>query len=490
MCSVARILPAGRTSEGFILITKTACNAPTLIFVVEMTPSGTVKGLCGQCLEGCTLSRVSDSLFCISYEKLLYRTPHCGPPRLPVVTVTLRARDQFLALATSTHPRCGAKSPPSRVLTPSLLRVLWDFCVAAAERRLVVPMGTSDAYDSLVHYAGVSPLLLSVTPRGVSYGLEEDRPSGRGWADADRHVVFPRGDEGFVLRDVSSSRGRGVDVLRLEYEPGWCYSINRRWWCGIDESRGLLCVQSLVVPSSSSSSQQGREQVQMQMQAGGLPTPRSVVVTVAVNPESVEFLGMGKSNPDELLVVLRPSLVELGTHEKRLLVVDAQQTFSSGNLYVACSVARSLPAGKIRDGFILITKTGLQVCVIQIWAHVPAVRAPSHVFVVDMSPSGTVKGLSGDCWELSRLSDSLFCISYQRLRYELWDCNDTEKPMRVVHTTAFVVGECGFLVQITASEGQNRKMSVVDARSGFVIFTLSCSPSWLPYMQQHFFFVD
>ncbi|KAH3764404.1 hypothetical protein Pelo_3732 [Pelomyxa schiedti] len=96
------------------------------------------------------------------------------------------------------------------------------------------------------------------------------------------------------------------------------------------------------------------------MQLQPAPTSRSVVVTVAVDPESVEFLGMGKSNPDELLVVLRPISAAVGKHEKRILVVDAQQTFSSGNLSVVCSATRSLPAGRILEGFILITKTGAQ----------------------------------------------------------------------------------------------------------------------------------
>ncbi|KAH3731482.1 hypothetical protein Pelo_17686 [Pelomyxa schiedti] len=281
-----------------------------------------------------------------------------GAPRLPVVTVNLCARDQFLALATSTHPRCGARSPPSRVLTPSLLRVLWDLCVAATERRFVIPVGTSDQCRSLLHRAGVSPLLLSVTPRGVVGSVEEDRPSGSGWADADRHVACLQGrgaELGFVLRDTSSRLGRGAggaDVLRLEYEPGWTYRINGRWWCGTNESSGLLRVQSLVVPPPSSSQQEERMQL--------LPTSRSVVVTVAVDPESVEFMGMGKSDPDELLVVLRPNSAAVGKHEKRILVVDAQQTFSSGNLSVVCSATRSLPAGRILEGFILITKTGAQ----------------------------------------------------------------------------------------------------------------------------------
>ncbi|KAH3731483.1 hypothetical protein Pelo_17687 [Pelomyxa schiedti] len=507
VCSVARTFPAGRVREGFILIKRTGVlvcvlqvlvpnpsGPPTQIFVVEMKYSGTVMQLKG----GCGLSRVSDSIFCLSYQKtqcyelwdcndtgkpirvvqdtlfaagsentLLFafydlntwcHHRHCEEVEepLPVVTVTLRARDQFLALATSAHPRCGTRSP-ARALTPPLLRLLWDLCVAATERRFVIPVGTTrnTSHQQLVHRAGVSPLLLSVTPRGVSATLEpfvppHRRPDADHWAGPN-----PEGGGGCVLmrRRVTGGGGAGsggkepggrvgntretlgVDVvMRLEFVREWgirgSYYCNRKWWCGLSADRECMFLQSIVVPV-------------VKNQNGSLPIPWCVMIAAAVKPESAEFLGMGKSNPDEFLLVIRPSLRGLGTQDKTLLVADAQQTFSSGNLAVVCSLVSNFPAGEIREGFLLFKKTGTRVCVIQVWVPNPgaATAPPNKIFVVEMRPSGTVKQMDGGyCCEVSRLSDSLFCISHKGLRSELWDCNDTEQPMRVVADTLLTAG--------------------------------------------------
>ncbi|KAH3766950.1 hypothetical protein Pelo_1171 [Pelomyxa schiedti] len=428
---------------------------------------------------------------------------HKEAPR-PVVTVALRARDQFLALATSTHPRCGSRSPP-RALTQPLLRMLWDLCVASTERRLVIPVG-GDRHN-LVHHAGVSPLLLSVTPRGVVPTLEDDGSEGTSWADADHHIARRPGGAvpGYALRDMAAGAGGlprrradagglggyatlgGVEVLLLEYPEGgtsWgihgSYYCNRKWWCGLDMDRERMCLQSLVVRP-------------MKGVGGDLPAPQSVIVGVTAKPESAEFLGMGKTNPDELLLLIRPGSAESGTtHEKRILVVDAQQTFSSGSLTVVCSVARDLPTGTTREGFILYTRTpGVLVCVLQVYIQDQHMGHSTQIFVVEMNPSGKVTPLErGQGLDLSRLSDSLFCISYWKSQYELWDCNDTGQPLRVVHTTAFVIGvDRGFLLQIT-EKGTNKEMSVVDALSGFVVLALEYTPDWHVYEQQHVIFVE
>ncbi|KAH3743327.1 chitin synthase regulatory factor chr2 [Pelomyxa schiedti] len=381
--------------------------------------------------------------------------------QLPEVTVALRARDQFLALATSTHPRCGARSPP-RALAQPLLRLLWDLCVVATERRLVAAVGASrDPPRHLVHRAGVSPLLLSVTPRGVVHALEEDFAARR--ADADHYAemnVRSKADYGFVLkrRDVVS---RGcVDVMRLEYirDPVWSwygtYYCNRKWWCGLSSERDCMFLQSIAV---------GLEAPKRE--GGAPPAPQSVRFGVTVTPENVDYLWMGKSDADELLLVIRPGIVEYGTHEKRILVVDAPQTFTSGILTLVCSVARDLPAGRVREGFILNAKTGELLCVLQVWIQSPR-GSSNQIFVVEMNPSGTVKQLGGckGC-ELSRVSDSLFCISFDKMQYALWDCNDTDQPLRVVLTAAFVIGlDCGFLLRVT-DKGTNKEMCVVDALS-------------------------
>ncbi|KAH3714260.1 hypothetical protein Pelo_19232 [Pelomyxa schiedti] len=64
--------------------------------------------------------------------------PHLPQPQRqgqPTIVVHLSARDQFAALATSSHSRCGARSP-ARLMTsqPALLIQLWDLLTAATTR--------------------------------------------------------------------------------------------------------------------------------------------------------------------------------------------------------------------------------------------------------------------------------------------------------------------------------------------------------------------
>ncbi|KAH3764220.1 hypothetical protein Pelo_3923 [Pelomyxa schiedti] len=160
-----------------------------------------------------------------------------------------------------------------------------------------------------------------------------------------------------------------------------------------------------------------------------------------------------------------------------LLVVDIPRTFTSSTLAVVESVRCGI-SFTIYGGLCLRKSTGASAFIFQS-IDLSAENALLSQSTLEVTPIGAVLEIASgrDC--LSQLSDSLFCLSNRKhaSSYEIWDCNDTHKPLLVVETNGRcqAIASYGFIFNLSSSSDNSHTMTVTEFSSGIAVMTFHFS---------------
>ncbi|KAH3756448.1 hypothetical protein Pelo_11713 [Pelomyxa schiedti] len=410
------------------------------------------------------------------------------PEQLPAVAAScsVNAVDQFAALAASSHPRCGSRSPARSVLSvPALARLIWlDWVLGTAS-------SVALAVQPRTVLFGVSRATLGLTPRGRVSTLE-----WRWWLAPG---VSARRDVGYVttltLRrddDVDlSETGRGTGTgrgtagsVQLCRAYVLCDAVNARWWvtCGRENSPG----------TGTGSGGGGSKRVTMEVScileftsyrnAPGRIVPAAGIEVPWMPGEGVTSTRLFLNNvvPDEALFIFCCD----SSKAISCTLFDVRQTYESKRISVLAqsplvSVPFKLP---VSQALVFRRKRtrGSVVFIVMPWGN-----DDDKVFQVD-SRTGLTKLLSTRCSDLSQLNDCIFCVGKAfdyKMSYELWDCHNSDHPVRCIQTTDHflqVIAGCGFLFAVSESD---RKIHVIDASSGLPVITFDMFAPTLPKTQ-------
>ncbi|KAH3731378.1 hypothetical protein Pelo_17793 [Pelomyxa schiedti] len=367
------------------------------------------------------------------------------PQRQPTIVVHLNAHDQFIALATSSNPRCGAHSPAHSITEQPALRMqLWEMCFhnthsattsttwlgISVTRRPQFTTG-SCAFTTLVSFklsralSGVIPASVGVSPTWRNDGMSSHSatcvPAPQvNWNNMGFNVLEKVGwltevsnDHYFyeyriILTDVTATTGktsskRGDNQSGLRRVKGWydAYSsgisvANRKWF--VHESKYSLGISEVL---------------------GSGHLNNRIVVTAALQT-SFCMLFLNKADPDEAVVVID------NQHGSGLFSrIDVPQTHQGGKLATKSETPWLNPAAtQITIGLVFTRLEGF------------------HCFVLMTAPSGSDLNDGSDedsdaVWHLeettgiskklcdkhahglSQLDDTTFCVSLDS-EYQLW----------------------------------------------------------------------
>ncbi|KAH3743820.1 hypothetical protein Pelo_14789 [Pelomyxa schiedti] len=371
------------------------------------------------------------------------------PGTQPIITVHLNAREQFFALAVSSHVHCGAKSLARGVTSrPVLLRYLWDLLFSPPPTiafGVVVSalMSTAEAVRSKIMSFSVSSTLggvLTEPPVYVSIVWQDNTE-----------------DFGFTcVRDLSGSQLWVVEKLRVKAQQATVYwkrlitsrdhvmrflehiesmdsvnAVSSKWLIHGDLGRAGLEVRSLFTLEDSAKT--------LGIPDGGPGTLESVP------PERMFF---NRNNWDEAVVV---------TQGYVFVVIDVAQSFNDG-------VAKVLSETR--------------------WNKSSSFGDMEKVLVFNMKKKGSGSQrrfiVLVESWE-----DFGFALFYvdegtgtsEKIcaQYELWDVNNTENPLWSfpLGNARIVTAECGFLFRCT--EG-GAVVEVTQASTGNLVVSLSHLP--------------
>ncbi|KAH3723354.1 hypothetical protein Pelo_17942 [Pelomyxa schiedti] len=172
------------------------------------------------------------------------------------------------------------------------------------------------------------------------------------------------------------------------------------------------------------------------------------------------IISFNRAVPDEAILNFRnPSSVEL-------ILFDVNLSHLTGKLAIITSV--SLNAENIYD-----TVRAMR---LRSGAVVFIARRESDREVVLIDPAATEvvpKRVTGNCTVITQVSSSVFCAWHSTRSFELWDCNNLDKPLRAVNSSdnfSQVVGGRGYLLGIVG-----RKVVVMEAFTGATVVTLDVS---------------
>ncbi|KAH3744180.1 hypothetical protein Pelo_14413 [Pelomyxa schiedti] len=383
------------------------------------------------------------------------------------------ARQQLLAFATGSHPRCGAPSParPLWLTDPGLASHIRDACcvgpcgcAGGGEVGFVVcgrPGRVSPT--ALLLTFGISPVLLGLTrgplaePGSPVVG-DKVRPVGAGG----RRAVVATGMGEWALREAREGLGltwgaSGENtqlgmVMRRDFLswPAWEYAIgnNERWMVWASGSEIAVCDLMCADPYGSS------VKVKYGVDSVGHMWLQHLIFSKCIVDEVVLFLS---AEGPAILVFIIVDLLK--TSATKTLVLKSTTT----------APQKSLPHSDlskfIAEGANLHMKKsdGTDVLILFLISK--------GVFHIEL-PSGNATILhQGEKCVPSQLGVTLFCLHVlNKQKLEVWDCNNITAPLRLIevpHATARVIGASGFLLTTMGNT-----LQVSEASSGFVVLSL------------------
>ncbi|KAH3767596.1 hypothetical protein Pelo_515 [Pelomyxa schiedti] len=398
--------------------------------------------------------------------------------------VALDARALALALATSSHPRCGRASP-ARIATqhPAVMRTMWDTWAARCAVRLTLLLFTADrpharARGAVALSVDASPALGVLGPVAESTWEEGATPQGRStlWClSVEGGVVGPPGvavghvrDVVFDVRGKMAELTAGVPIGPADLDVVHCNAIDGQWWVWWAPSVVVIETTTLI-PSNGG--------------CGGSPSSSTRKwACVRLDGEFWDSTGRGNSEVWSLRDVVggRPGQALLvfivpSSSSTVLVTIDVADSFTTGKLRVCGTVHCSLPgywtALVMKKNTRTTTGSSNYTLIVQ-GTNLPF----GCVWEVDIE-TGAVKGSQKITYGSlrSRLSESLFSV-YKDLseQSEVWDCNDLSAPRGIVSGGAYLFGGGGFILQVDHSVGM--KVKLTDAHSGQLFITLGLLP--------------
>ncbi|KAH3759190.1 hypothetical protein Pelo_8990 [Pelomyxa schiedti] len=374
----------------------------------------------------------------------------------PTTTAAFRARDQLLALVMASHNRCGAMSPARHFasLPPLATSPLWDWCLRDSEIVFAVVMNSHPSNRRVYFTIGVSSSLMSVTR-----DLREPHTTA---CDAfqqpicvlivgTRFIVRCLTGEGilsFIMHDLDAPLESRL--LVTDDDPRnlfWGWDGNHMWW--IHSSGRTLYVVKIGATDGD---------------CGGGDVARGTAGFVRFDEafpvgtwcHSVSF---NRHRQDEALLAIRTR------NDKRLIlmVVDAHKSYTTRNLAMLRLTECKLPESPVlfESGITMRNSSGD--CVLFV-ALRSAADSRQNVYEVKES-SGEIVPISRVTTKLSQLSHCLFCVTRSGHDHstEIWDCNNTTAPLRVLEPRFLVpvIAESGFLFHCHGS--LNPSVDVTDA---------------------------
>ncbi|KAH3767074.1 hypothetical protein Pelo_1054 [Pelomyxa schiedti] len=349
-----------------------------------------------------------------------------------VTPTAVSATDQFVALMTSSHSRCGAHSPARHVCCVApLAHQIWRDWVVSTSRKFALVIdersggggGAADRY-SIVTWSvafDVSLTTLGMITRDVVVS------DAKGWV-APGVTVLKKQQPGsgctyLCLHKAESaavdSLGRNERHVRNHGGLDCCGALNAKWWVTLGW-RARTNGASITITRLNTSQ--------------GIPKERTMpdAKVSMLLPESVSRTMRTFCNhtvPDEVL--LTSSCCEtttisftlfdvLKTYESQKFTAliqtsteSRQDSFGPGTSLQSPDAALVLRRKKTDGAVIFIVKS-----------------YGNFVFQVE-ADTGTARVLSARCSDLSQLDDSVFCVGRAwDNSYQLWDCNDTRQPLR------------------------------------------------------------
>ncbi|KAH3732916.1 hypothetical protein Pelo_16253 [Pelomyxa schiedti] len=397
------------------------------------------------------------------------------PPkkRRPPVTVSpttkFSATDQFLALLMSSHHRCGARSPAAQVCSLGcLMHQMWCDWVLATSTTVVLviePEGFLTG-DSPVSVSFAVSRTMGFSTRGE---VVVDLASGRPWVTPNVSLSTRYGMFGCTALWISRRRmgcAQGSD--EFESPVQMCRSlfvadaINSKW-CIVSscEVPGAIPGASANLNAVSMTISYIKDYTAYMVGEDGI-TSVSVMMPPNDGGETITTrLFLNKLVPDEALIC---SSREMST-AVTFILFDVQKTFQTKKLSVLVSTVTRATTVLFHVALVMRKSTSPAVFV---------VLSASYFTVLHVNPStGKSTKISSTCSDLSQLSESVFCIGRAgEMSYELWDCYNTDRPLRNVRSSDHfnqVLCGGGFLFAVRRSE---KKIIVFEASSGRVVVTL------------------
>ncbi|KAH3732494.1 hypothetical protein Pelo_16672 [Pelomyxa schiedti] len=402
-----------------------------------------------------------------------------GPHRDIEMTSCIRARSQFIAFAAASLPRCGIKSPAKLIATISghLYRELWCNWIAGTVQEIMITAWISpdDAANPDVPLDGVAVRTYSVAISRLTLGITGEN---RGdveletkWIDWKRAVM--KGDFSKIML-CDSSLGPKPQYFSLNDKSTMIgvsnVAVSADWviFDGIGTS-GVFQSEPVI----------GISRISPHMLLDG----SAEITTVRIPSESIvvriDFL-LGQPVITLLQFPVSGIMVKYW-----FIVIDPEQTQQVGMLTSETRTSINMSSSERVDALLRMKR-----------------RDDVNVFFVGSSLQGhhgTVVVMEGSedlyrdlSWlesngrNLSQINETLFCVGVDTASAttrlcEIWDCNDTHQPLKVINLSIppspwvgngkwKLVANSGFIFHFVG-----REVQVVEAASGETVITL-CVP--------------
>ncbi|KAH3759458.1 hypothetical protein Pelo_8723 [Pelomyxa schiedti] len=417
-----------------------------------------------EALSGTPTLRVSFppsiSQWALEQQRLVAADPSPSHKRDPlwsrVEVAAPTAHSQFMALAASSHPRCGALSPARPLCAvPSLVGgSLWRDLVLATASRFALVFDVAPCSYLLV--VGVSPLLLSVTHE-LRCGLMDplrrmvSHRAGLSEIYKPKYTVMMYVDwQDTPLGRCIAPTGPWKGHTLAYFNESWLAVCNR-------DSRGDTTLSIWEIGEGTTTRGAFSDQVV-------IPIPGSYDNSGLLGWSDLCF---NRMVPDEAMVLTS------GLGGIAITLFDVRSTYRSK---ILATVVRTETAWRYGTGIKALAMRGR--C-----GDVSFVVEAGGLVTLVESTSGRVHDITWECTELGQVSSSLFCVwSLITRAYSLWDCNNPGAPLRTVLCTAEsprflqVTAGRGFLFTLQVEKGKgNGKIALIEALSGTAIAILNLS---------------
>ncbi|KAH3714383.1 hypothetical protein Pelo_19107 [Pelomyxa schiedti] len=377
---------------------------------------------------------------------------------------------------TSSHARCGSKSPARFGIT------------------------THVRYDMFSSGACLVSLGLSSITLGVTCAVmrAQGRDMVQKWVDADRVLVttwINRGGRmGFCVRNARVKCGRkewdvgdctadgsrngwyvvpvGEWPVRTSAAPGFVtLGVSSKWFVVCDNIRNTMAIERIM---------EGASEL-----LGNIAMPGGAVVEDVVFPPC---------NPDEAVIVQRKCIIDGTTGGSTIVrifeVIDVPHCCSSGSMSIlnstSCAGCESLPQ-KVEYSSLLRMKKRNHGAITSIPVFIVAVRPRVATTGTSTSESlsvyevecgtGRSKLISGSVSGLSQLDSCRFCVAGIYLgstSYEIFNCDDTTSSVRKIavknEVTADVMASSDFIFVAVSADNEIR---IVDYSTGLIVLRVT-----------------
>ncbi|KAH3732056.1 hypothetical protein Pelo_17108 [Pelomyxa schiedti] len=401
----------------------------------------------------------------------------------PTTTAVLRTRDQLLALAAASHPRCGPRSaltlgPQREGGSPG---GVCDAASAGQVARLVAEWcegdgdGDGDGGSRWFSVAARRYLIGGRTGGGAVVAFRVSRAllsvaEARAWLPTDPKeklvALLPR--RRMLMTDrcsayITRSLATGLDTAASHCRTWWKHAVG----------------SSLLGPD---------------------PEPRSAYIPGLDNGEGTDpelapyrcaAIAFVKSDPDQSAVLLErlAHVVHVDDEDTYVLLIEfnaakvySTKAFGVGDFHRKdCTLSRHYTISHTKL-MILKSDQGEHVYIALVGQSPFGFRGSSGVFrlINDHSEVGRFIQVANNVLDASQLSDRLFILYREESTCEIWDCN-AERPLRFIrdqNTTGWA--DSGFIFKPTVTANIKEKsvttnVEVMDASSGVILISFTFS---------------